>query len=165
MGGKPLLDTGLAAKGFVEAAAAIGGNASLLALFADSFVSSFFENALNGEGDVADMGGKALFDIGLVAKGMVGAADAIGGNALPVLFVDSFVSSFFENALNGEGDVADMGGKALFDNCFVAKEASDDRGGVRESLCFVTSIFDDETFPANKKPPEPTLSLFTPAAD
>jgi hypothetical protein len=135
MGGKALLVADLVANGLVGEADDIGGKPALLELFTVGFASSsFFENTLNGDGAVADMGGKALLVADLVANGLVGAADDIGGKpALLVFFTMGFASSsFFENTLNGDGAVADMGGKALLVADLVANGlvgAADDIGG------------------------------------
>ena len=82
MGGKALMDAGLAKDGFLGTTVDIvGGNTTF----------SFFENAPNGVGAVADMGGKALPDnASLVEEVFLGAAvDKRGNAALLELFPPS----------------------------------------------------------------------------
>jgi hypothetical protein len=100
-------------------------------LFTVGFASFSFENALNGDGAVADLVANGLVG---TANGLVGDADDIGGKpALIVFFTMGFASSsFFENALNDRG-VTDTGGKeaslvAFLVVSFEAKDR-DDMGG------------------------------------
>jgi len=101
-------------------------------LFTVGFASSsFFENALNGDGAVADLVANGLVG---TANGLVGDADDIGGKpALIVFFTMGFASSsFFENALNDRG-VTDTGGKEASLGSFLVvsfeAQARDDMGG------------------------------------
>ena len=109
------LDAGLDDEnGFLGAAVDIGGNAALLEFFS-VLASSFFVDIPKGDGAFFDIGGNAApLDAGLDDEnGFLGAAVDIGGNAAPLeLLLDALFSSFFVKALNGDGALFDMGGKA-----------------------------------------------------